>query len=60
MEEIDDGWIAEGKRRLQNAALELFPGAELHLKKHHGRADALLMAEYLRRAVGTRDVNAEK
>ncbi len=41
-------------------AMELFPGADLHLKKHHGRADALLLAEYLRRAVGTRDVNAEK
>ena len=31
-------------------ALELFPTAidALRLKKHHGRADALLMAEYLR------------
>ncbi len=41
-------------------AMELFPQADLRLKKHHGRADALLMAEYLRRAVGTRDVNVEK
>ena len=32
-------------------ALELFPAAVdyLGLKKHHGRADALLIAEYLRR-----------
>lgn len=30
-------------------ARELFPKAELHLKKHDGRAEALLMAEYLRR-----------
>jgi len=33
------------------AALRLFPqcASDLRLKKHHGRADALLMAEYLRR-----------
>ncbi|MCU0570494.1 MAG: hypothetical protein MUF49_28465 [Oculatellaceae cyanobacterium Prado106] len=33
------------------AALRLFSqcAADLKLKKHHGRADALLMAEYLRR-----------
>jgi crossover junction endodeoxyribonuclease RuvC len=33
------------------AALRLFPrcAGDLKLKKHHGRADALLMAEYLRR-----------
>jgi len=30
-------------------AKELFPTAELSLKKHHGRADALLIAEYRRR-----------
>ena len=30
-------------------ARRLFPWAELHLKKHHHRADALLIAEYLRR-----------
>lgn len=28
---------------------QLFPTADLHLKKHHGRADALLIAEYRRR-----------
>jgi hypothetical protein len=30
-----------------NVARELFPGAELHLKKHHGRSDALLISYYL-------------
>lgn len=30
-------------------ARRLFPWAELHLKKHHGRAEALLIAEWLRR-----------
>jgi hypothetical protein len=32
-------------------ALQLFPQCadNLKLKKHHGRAEALLMAEYLRR-----------
>jgi hypothetical protein len=33
-------------------AMQLFPGASLHLKKHHGRADALLIAEWLRRTTG--------
>jgi crossover junction endodeoxyribonuclease RuvC len=28
----------------------LFPDVELHLQKHHGRADALLIADWLRRA----------
>jgi crossover junction endodeoxyribonuclease RuvC len=27
-------------------ARRMFPDAELHLKKHHGRADALLLAHY--------------
>lgn len=30
-------------------AMRLFPSADLHLKKHHGRADAILIAEYIRR-----------
>lgn len=30
-------------------AQQLFPDAELNLKKHHGRAEALLIAEYRRR-----------
>lgn len=34
-------------------ARELFPAADLRLAKHHGRADALLIAEWLRRQVGT-------
>jgi len=31
-------------------AQRLFPTADLHLRKHHGRADALLLAEFMRRA----------
>jgi hypothetical protein len=30
-------------------AQQLFPKAELSLKKHHGRGDALLLAEFMRR-----------
>ena len=30
-------------------AKRLFPGVDLSLKRHHGRADALLIAEYMRR-----------
>jgi crossover junction endodeoxyribonuclease RuvC len=35
-------------------AMQLFPNAQrdLYLKKHHGRADALLIAEYGRRQLG--------
>lgn len=32
-------------------AQQIFLDADLKLKKHHGRADALLIAEYLRRTV---------
>jgi len=30
-------------------ARRMFPTAELHLQKHHGRADALLIADWVRR-----------
>jgi hypothetical protein len=30
-------------------AQKLFPTADIRLRKHHGRADALLLAEYMRR-----------
>jgi len=33
-------------------ARNLFPDAMLKLKKHHGRAEALLIAEYARRTFG--------
>ena len=33
-------------------ARELFPDALLNLKKHHGKAEALLIAEYARRTFG--------
>lgn len=37
-------------------ALQLFPAADLRRKKDHGRADALLMAAYLRRQASRGDV----
>lgn len=40
---------AKEKDASRIVAQRLFPTAELHLKKHHGRADALLIAEYRRR-----------
>ena len=38
----------QGKEGGLNAARRLFPDAELHLKKHSGRADALLIALWAR------------
>lgn len=45
------GLIGTNKDASREKALQLFPGQsqELKLKKHHGRAEALLLAEYLRR-----------
>lgn len=37
-----------GKERSLKVARRLFPRAELHLKKHHHRADALLISDWLR------------
>lgn len=34
------------KEPVRLRAIEQFPGAELHLKKHHGRAEALFLAAY--------------
>lgn len=42
--------MPKGKESSIVRAKQLFPGAELTLKKHHNRADALLIAEYLRRS----------
>jgi crossover junction endodeoxyribonuclease RuvC len=39
---------ADGKMASLIAARRRWPKAELHLKKHHGRADALWIAEWLR------------
>lgn len=36
----------DGKEAARLKAQQLYPTAELHLKKHVGRADALLIAEY--------------
>lgn len=38
---------ADGKQASLAAARRMFPKAELHLKKHHNRADALLIAHWL-------------
>ena len=34
-------------------AQRLFPTADIHLRKHHGRADALLLAEFMRRTTAS-------
>jgi crossover junction endodeoxyribonuclease RuvC len=39
---------ADGKKASLIAARRKWPDAELHLVKHHGRADALWIAEWLR------------
>jgi hypothetical protein len=41
--------VGKGKDTSRHKAMKLFPGADLRLKKHHDRAEALLMGEYLRR-----------
>jgi len=38
-----------GKEGSRHRAMQLFPSTDLRLKKHEARAEALLMAEYLRR-----------
>ena len=47
------GAMLDGQGKEKDAsrfkAQALFPTVELHLKKHHGRADALLIAEFGRR-----------
>ena len=43
--------LPKGKDTGRLRAQQLFPGADLKFKKHHGRADALLLAEYLRRSL---------
>lgn len=46
--------LSGDKEASRMKALQLFPteAHELKLKKHHGRAEALLLAEYLRRKTG--------
>jgi hypothetical protein len=38
----------KGKLAAMRMARRLFPGAELHLRKHEGRCEALLIARYLK------------
>jgi len=39
--------LTSDKEQSRALASKLFPSAELHLKKHHDRSEALLMARYL-------------
>lgn len=41
--------VPKGKEASRLEAQRMFPKVDLSLKKHHGRADALLIAEYSRR-----------
>jgi crossover junction endodeoxyribonuclease RuvC len=47
--------LGQDKEASRLRAQQLFPGAELRLKKHHGRAEALLLASY-----GLRAYNQDK
>lgn len=38
--------LGKDKEASRLRAMQLYPGAELRLKKHHGRAEALLLAHY--------------
>ena len=38
--------LGKDKEESRQRAMQLFPTADLHLKKHHGRAEALLLAYY--------------
>lgn len=48
--------LMDGMPKEKDASLivaqRLFPTADLRLRKHHGRADALLLAEFMRRSNG--------
>ena len=51
--------MAKEKEASRLKASQLFPEIDLSLKKHHGRADALLIAEFMRRLYGNRHYEAE-
>lgn len=44
--------LGQDKEKSLEMARTLFPDAILNLKKHHGKAEALLIAEYARRTFG--------
>lgn len=44
-----DAGTGQTKDKSLDMARRLFPAVDLHRKKDHGKADALLLAEYLRR-----------
>jgi crossover junction endodeoxyribonuclease RuvC len=47
-------YMGKDKDASRVKAMQLFPNAQrdLYLKKHHGRADALLLADYGRKSIG--------
>jgi hypothetical protein len=44
--------LGKDKETARLRAMQLYPGADLRLKKHHGRAETLLLASYGLRATG--------
>lgn len=44
-----DMQLDSDKEACRQAAIRLFPQADLRLKKHHNKAEALLLAEWMRR-----------
>ena len=44
--------LGKDKEASRLRAMQLYPGADLRLKKHHGRAEALLLASYGLRGTG--------
>jgi hypothetical protein len=46
--------LGKDKEASRLRAMQLYPGADLRLKKHHGRAEALLLASYGLRALKER------
>jgi hypothetical protein len=45
--------LGKDKEACRLGAMLLFPSADLRLKKHHGRAEALLLEFYSQRHLGT-------
>jgi len=48
--------MGKGKDGSMIVAQRLFPTADLRLRKHHGRADALLLAEFMRRTTAAKEL----
>jgi crossover junction endodeoxyribonuclease RuvC len=52
--------LSKDKEASRLRAMQLYPGADLRLKKHHGRAEALLLAHYGMRLHGMLPSSAEE